>query len=127
MPYILSARDITSLYPADIHTQQLESAALETAEHGTLPHNFFLAPQQYTHINKKLSPGATELYIAGVPKAGQERTGHRSVECLRMYERTSDKQLLAVSKILSSNTELNFKTEVKKLETHNTLLQQPQT
>ena len=62
------------------------------------------------HTNPSLrATGATELYTASVPeKIIQERTGHCSVECLRMYERTSDKQL-AVSKIISSNTELNFR------------------
>ena len=46
--------------------------------------------------------GATELYEAEVTeKIIQERTGHRSLECLRMYEHTSDKQQRALSNILS--------------------------
>ncbi len=50
--------------------------------------------------------GATQLYTAGVPeKIIQERTGHRSLECLRMYERTSDCQHKAVS---SSKEETTF-------------------
>ena len=48
--------------------------------------------------------GATELYEAQVSeKIIQERTGHRSLEYLRMYECTSDKQQQAVSNILSSH------------------------
>ena len=72
------------------------------------------------HSNHSLgATGATQLYTAGVPEIIiKERTGHRSVECLRSYERTSEKQQHAVSRILSSSTELNFQTEMKKLETH---------
>ena len=74
------------------------------------------------HSNHCLrATGATQLYTAGVPeKIIQERTGHRSVECLRSYERTNEKQQHAVSRILSSGTELNFQTEMKRLETHKT-------
>lgn len=70
------------------------------------------------HTNHSLrATRATELYTAGVPeKTIQEHTGHRSVECLRMYEHTSDKQQHAVSNILSSSTELNYQSEMKKLE-----------
>ena len=61
--------------------------------------------------------GATELYTAGVPeKIIQERTGHRSLECLRMYEQTSDSQHTAVSKILSSSQETTFNGEISKLK-----------
>ena len=46
--------------------------------------------------------GAAALYTAGVPeKIIQGHTGHRSIECLRMYEHTNEKQQLAVSKVLS--------------------------
>ncbi|XP_064384924.1 zinc finger MYM-type protein 2-like isoform X2 [Halichondria panicea] len=59
--------------------------------------------------------GATELYNAGVPeKIIKERTGHRSLESLRMYERTSDKQHHAVSRILSSDRETSFNAEINK-------------
>ena len=73
------------------------------------------------HSNHSLrATGATQLYTAGLPeKIIQERTGHRSVECLRSYGHTSEKQQHAVSRILSSSTELNFQTEMK-LETHET-------
>ncbi len=59
--------------------------------------------------------GATELYNAGVPeKIIKERTGHRSLESLQMYERTSDKQQHAVSRILSSDRETSFNAEMNK-------------
>ena len=60
------------------------------------------------HTNHSLrATGATELYTAGVPeKIIQEHTGHHSVECLHMYECTSDKQQHAVLNILSSSSEL---------------------
>ena len=48
--------------------------------------------------------GATSLFEAGVPeKLIQQRTGHRSLESLRMYERVSDNQEMVVSKILSGD------------------------
>lgn len=47
--------------------------------------------------------GATELYKKGVPeKLIQERTGHRSLESLRTYERSSEEQHKAVSTLLSA-------------------------
>ena len=66
------------------------------------------------HTNHSLrATGATDLYTARVPeKIIQERTGHRS------YEHTSEKQKLAVSKVLSSKTEVNFQSEMNKLEAH---------
>ena len=72
------------------------------------------------HTNHSLrATGATELYTAGVPeKIIQERTGHRSIESLRTYEHTSAKQQLAVSKVLSSKTEVNFHQEIDKLDAH---------
>ena len=44
------------------------------------------------------STGATTLFNAGVPeKLVQEVTGHRSIECLRRYENTSEQHKQAVS------------------------------
>ena len=48
--------------------------------------------------------GATQMYESGVPeKLIQERTGHRSIEALRMYERSNSGQHQAVSRILSDS------------------------
>lgn len=45
--------------------------------------------------------GASALFEANVPeKIIQERTGHRSLKALRLYERTTDEQHLGVSSIL---------------------------
>ena len=64
--------------------------------------------------------GATELYNAGVPeKIIKERTGHRSLEALRMYEQTSEKQHLAVSRILSGSSDTSFNLEMMKTTTNN--------
>ena len=47
--------------------------------------------------------GASELFQAGVPeKIVQERTGHRSVKALRLYERTTTNQHMVVSNILAA-------------------------
>ena len=98
-------------YSAPIGRNKLSKMVLEMCK---------LVSIQGHHSNHSLrATGATQLYTAGVPeKIIQERTGHRSVECLRSYERTSEKQHHAVSKILSSSSELNFQTEMNKLETH---------
>ncbi len=47
---------------------------------------------------------ATQMFQQGVPeKLIQERTGHRSLEGLRSYERLCESQHRAVSNLLSSN------------------------
>ena len=53
--------------------------------------------------------GATSLYNGGVPEWEiQQRTGHRSIEALRKYERTGEEQHQAVSSMLSSPVELPY-------------------
>ena len=48
--------------------------------------------------------GATAMFQAGIPeKLIQERTGHRSIDTLRKYERTSESQLLDVSNVVVNN------------------------
>lgn len=48
--------------------------------------------------------GASALFDAGVPeRIIQARTGHRSLDALRVYERVTDAQSNQVSKILSGN------------------------
>ncbi len=48
--------------------------------------------------------GASALFDAGVPeRIIQSRTGHRSLDALRVYERVTDAQSHQVSKILSGN------------------------
>ena len=49
----------------------------------------------------------------------QERTGHHSLECLRTYERTSDKQHQAVSNILSSTSQSSYHALIAKLDPSN--------
>ena len=50
--------------------------------------------------------GTCALLDAGVPeRIIQGRTGHRSLEALRMYERVTDKQEEKVSKILSGSVD----------------------
>ena len=54
--------------------------------------------------------GATTLFDANVPEAIiQKRSGHSSTRALRMYERMTPQQDLAVSKILQSEQKLSFK------------------
>ena len=48
----------------------------------------------------------TQMYATGVPeKVIQERTGHRSLEALHIYERTNNQQHQMVSRILSDLSE----------------------
>ena len=52
--------------------------------------------------------GATELFKRGAPeKLIQERTGHRSLEALRTYERSSEEQHKAASTLLSAPSHLS--------------------
>ena len=53
--------------------------------------------------------GATKMFTAGVPeKVIQERTGHRSLEGLRQYEKTSIKQHIAATHVVASNSSKPF-------------------
>ena len=53
--------------------------------------------------------GASELFAAGVPeKIIKERTGHRSLEALHVYEHTTSMQHQAVSSILGSREKVTF-------------------
>ena len=53
--------------------------------------------------------GATTLFDAGVPEAIiQKRSGHKSTAALRMYERITSEQELAVSNILQSQEKLTY-------------------
>ena len=75
-------------------------------------------PGNYTYHSLR-STGAANLFAAGVPEALiQKRTGHRSLDSLRLCETrgNDDKQTSAVSKILAGNA-LDFSSEVKKLNT----------
>ena len=57
--------------------------------------------------------GTTQLFQSGVSeKVIKERTGHRSLEALRKYERTSDEQQVAVSEILTSQREILSNEEI---------------
>ena len=52
--------------------------------------------------------GATTLFSKNVPeKLVQELTGHRSLECLRRYEKTTEQNQRAVSKCLTSGSQYN--------------------
>ena len=54
--------------------------------------------------------GTTTLFDAGVPEALiQKRSGHKSSKALRVYERITPEQDLAVSKILHSETKISYK------------------
>ena len=59
--------------------------------------------------------GATALYSSNVPeKIIQQRTGHQSLKALRTYERTSKYQHMAVSKILTVDSPVDFSAGVSK-------------
>ena len=51
--------------------------------------------------------GTTTLFHAGVPeKLIQQTTGHRSLEALRQYERTSESQLVDISNVMAHGSKL---------------------
>ena len=52
--------------------------------------------------------GVTQMFQANVPETIiQKRTGHRSTDALRLYERTTKEQHKAVMKVTGSNTEVS--------------------
>ena len=52
--------------------------------------------------------GATRLFEANVPeKLIKERTGHNSLDALRLYERTSSEQQKSVSNLMCSSSKPN--------------------
>ena len=60
--------------------------------------------------------GASSHFSAGVPeRIIQQRTGHRSLEALRLYERVTDDQNLTVSKILCGEKN-SFEDSERKVE-----------
>ena len=60
--------------------------------------------------------GATQMYNKGAPeKLIQERTGHRSLEALRAYERTNSSQHQAVSN-LSTTTSNHYMQEIVRVQ-----------
>ena len=68
--------------------------------------------------------GASQLFQAHVPeKIIQERTGHRSLEALRLYERTTTEQHQAVSQVLGSDVDVSYQSVVQK-ESNNMFLPQ---
>ncbi len=74
--------------------------------------------------------GATEMFQANVPeKIIQQRTGHRSHEALRTYERTTADQHRAVSTLLSSSSQSTYQqlthtTQQSQLNVHNQIATQ---
>ena len=61
-------------------------------------------------VNHSLcATAATALFKADVPeKVIQERTGHRSLDALRKYERSTERQHGAASKILAIRNEVDY-------------------
>ena len=55
-------------------------------------------------LARQITSGASTLFEASFPeKVIQERTGHRSLKALRLYERTTDKQQQEISLILAKH------------------------
>ena len=70
-------------------------------------HDIGISGKKTNHSLRATS--VTKMFQAQVPeKIIQERTGHRSLAALRMYERTTEEQHKAASTILSSSFEQTF-------------------
>ena len=83
-----------------------------------------------TTFTKRRPASVTQLHDSRVPeKIIQERTGHRSLEALRMYEHTNQLQHQAVSAVLSapsSNTSYTKYIESQKMTLSHTVYQTEQ-
>ena len=63
--------------------------------------------------------GTTQMYEKGIPeKLIQERTGHRSLEALRTYERTNSRQHQAVSNLLLTTTNTHYVQEMQRFQSN---------
>ena len=61
-----------------------------------------------SHNHSLQATGISQLYNSGVAeKLIMERSGHLSIEGIRLYERTSDEQHQQVSNVLSSSSVTN--------------------
>ena len=59
--------------------------------------------------------GASQLFQANVPEnVIQERTGHRSLEASRLYEKTTTEQHQAVARVIGSSATLSYESIVQK-------------
>ena len=78
-------------------TKKIETMVKDMMEEAKIPGNF---------TNHSLrATGTTTLFDAGVPEAlVQKRSGRKSSKALRVYERVTPEQNLAVSKILHNET-----------------------
>ena len=78
-----------------------------------------LAEKKTNHSSR--AAGVSQMFAANVPeRLIQSRTGHRSLEALRLYERLSHEQQQAVSQILtSSGTECHFSTDLSNVSAAN--------
>ena len=73
----------------------------------------FLEKKTKTNHSLRVT-GASSLFDAGVPeKIIQQSTGHRSIDGLRVYERVTEEQNAAVSKILTSKDVSSFAIKMK--------------
>ena len=71
--------------------------------------------------------GVTEMYLAGVPKKViQEHTGHRSLDGLHSYERSTLDQHQTVCNIASSSVNLLYSKELNKIASEPAHLHFPQ-
>ena len=77
-------------------------------------------PEIYTNHSLR-AYGATTLFQGEVPeKIIQQRTGHKSINSLRQYERTTETQLLDVSYVLSNNSKLKATVSVAQGDDYST-------
>ena len=69
--------------------------------------------------------GATSLFQSEVPeKIIQKTTGHRSLEALRKYERTSQEQYQAVSKVMMSAKKVKYDEKLQENQVQTRLVEQ---
>ena len=88
-------------FSCPVGVQKLKTMVKDMCSEGGFGGNF---------INHSLrATGATTLFHAGVPEAIiQKRSGHKSTSALRMYERVTLDQELAVSRILHSQEKITY-------------------
>ena len=89
----LQHRDLAWFFDDPLPRRTILNVVYNTCKEANTPGNF---------TNHSLrATGTITLFDAGVPESViQKRTGHRSLDALRCYERVTPRQQLAVSQIL---------------------------
>ena len=108
-----------AVVPANEHAPWYEGAPVGKNKLASMVKEMCISAGIDVKTNHSLrATGATNLFQSNVPKKIiQGVTGHRSLDSLRQYEKSSVKQLQAVSKVMMSSEPLLYEEEINQVST----------